>query len=503
MIRWIIRRPVTSAVAAMTGLIGISVGSAAVARWWVSLDPLVQLVAIAGGAITAIAVVDRAINRVLRFSPLVLFLRLAEFLTGMGGDHAKTGREEYDSKAADSVRRLLTRSTDGSVPVDDVHRRDPAGPAAPVLDRAVSMYVAGRTGVGKSSFVKEQIRHWDLDEPVIAHALSEPGDYNELSKFFEDLGSEVIEISSRNSDVRWDPLSDAEQSITQMENVASAVFSSRNIKITGWSEGVRSMLIAAVTITSARHDDFSKLPEVIDEGPEYIRESIEQVPNAELVAASMTDGDDDLQTVYKNLLNRIRPILHSDICDESLPRISLEEYFRDPDGRTIVLDNIEEDEYATGFWRFFCQSAINIARRTEGRQQIVLDELPALPQIENIEGMTSRGRSADVRGIVVAQDAHQMDTIYGDLARSIWANCPNSVMFAPGDAETAEMALSTLGEVDLNKKSVASGETATTTSSIEPGKPLLSGDLMNLDVGEALISSPKGWWLAKITEPDP
>lgn len=503
MIRWVIRRPVTSAVMAMTGLIGISVGAATAARWWASLDPLVQLIAIAGGAITGIAVVDRAINRVLRFSPVILLFKLVEFLTGMGGDHAKTGREEYDSKAADSVRRLVTRSADGSVPVDDVYRRDPAGPAAPVLDRAVSMYVAGRTGVGKSSFVKEQIRQWDLDEPIIAHALSEPGAYNELSEFFDGLGAEVVEISSRNSDVRWDPLADAEQSITEMENIASAVFSSRNVKITGWSEAVRSMLIAAVTITSARHDDFAKLPEVIEEGPEYICESIEQVPNAGLIAASMTDSDDDLETVYKNLLNRVRPILHSDICDDNLPKISLEEYFADPDGRTIVLDNVEEDEYATGFWRFFVQSAINIARRTEGRQQIVLDEVPALPRIENIEGMTSRGRSADVRGIVVAQDAHQMDTIYGDLARSIWANCPNSVMFAPGDAETAEMALSAIGEVDLNKRSVASGETTTTTSSIEPGKPLLSGDLMNLDVGEALISSPKGWWLAKITEPDP
>src|SRR5699024_9766081 len=145
MIRQAIRRPVVSAIAAISVLIAVAVGGSVGVTWWVGLSNIQQMTIAGGAVVVGVGLLDRVVARVLRFSPIVLILKLIVFMIGIEGNHARTGREEYDSGAADSLRRVVSRSADGAVPVDNVFRRDPAGPASPVLDRAVTLYVAGRT----------------------------------------------------------------------------------------------------------------------------------------------------------------------------------------------------------------------------------------------------------------------------------------------------------------------------------------------------------------------
>lgn len=506
MIRRMIRRPVASAVGIMVGIMAAAGIAQLAIAWWMGESLILQSAIAIIAIVIGVLLCDNLVEEMTGMSPISGVASVSRGVAGvanLGGLEPRSPREPYRAGWIDRIKQMVARGGDGEVTIDEVQKRDPKGAAQPEIERTTSTSVYGQTGVGKSTFVKTQIDHWDLSEPVIAHAISQPGGSNEFSEFFRNR-AEVIEISSRNSDVRWDPFLDADEEIAQMENIAHQVFSSRDIKVTGWSESVRSMLTASTIVTNAEYGDFARLPDVLKEGPDEIIEKIGRVPNAELVAATLSDlGDDERRTVYTNLLNRVRPILMSDVFEPDLPRLSLSGYFEGGDDRVVVLDNVTEDDYAAGFWRFFLESSIETARRTEGRQQFVIDEVPALPKIKNLKDLASAGRSEGVRAMIIAQDTHQMNERYGDMKNSIWANTPNRVMFRPGDPETAELAIKTLGEVEMKKTTVSSGEgDEATTASIEQGSPLLSGDLMHLDAGEALVDTPYGWWVCKITEQD-
>lgn len=417
-----------------------------------------------------------------------------------------SGREPFDVGLADRLRQTVSSTQSNAVSVDQVMKKQPDAPAQPILDRSVSLFGIGQTGTGKSTFIQSEMETWDLDTRIIAHGMSNPGERNEFTAFLEDRDVDVVEVSSRDSDLRWDPFLDIDGSVRAMENIADGIFSSRVIKETGWSEPARSLLLAALIVTYEQHEEFAALSDVLTEGPEYIIEGLNEVPDAALVQATLRDLDEQTRgTVYSTLLNHLRPLLLSDVFNQELTRFSLKDYLQSSGGHAIVLDNVREDRYARGFWQFFLTRAIEIAFATEGQQYFVLDEVDKLPAISNLDELVSAGRSANVLGAVLAQDVHQLRERYGTLHGSIWANCPNRVCFSAGGSETAELALSSLGERELRQREktthwreVAGQRTRT---SIEDDTPLTTGELVNLDPGEALVQSPEGWWLVDLSQP--
>jgi len=419
---------------------------------------------------------------------------------------ATSGRESFDVGLTDKIRTAVARPDPDAVAVNRVMKKHSEAPSYPILDRSVSLFGIGQTGTGKSTFVMAEMQAWDFDAQIIAHGISNPGEPNEFAAFLEAHDVEVVEVSSRDSDLRWDPFLDIDGSVRAIENIADGIFSSRVIKETGWSEPARSLLLAALIVTNDQHGEFAALPDVLAEGPEYIITELDGIPDATLVQASLRDLDVQArETVYSTLLNHLRPLLLSDIFDQELTRFSLQDYYQSSGGHAIVLDNVREDRYARGFWRFFLTRAIETAFATEGQQRFVLDEVDKLPAISNLDELVSAGRSANVQGLILAQDVHQLRNRYGTLHGSIWANCPNRVCFSTGDSETAELALSSLGETELHRRRKSTdwqelvGQR--TRTAIEDGTPLTTSELVNLDTGEALIQSPEGWWLVDLSKP--
>jgi hypothetical protein len=416
----------------------------------------------------------------------------------MLGGGVSSGRESFQPGLVDDLRWWLTSSSTKaeSLDVDYVLKKHPDAPPRPVLDDEVSEQILGQTNTGKSTFAKKQLEGWE-DSSIIAHALSEPGERNELAEFFRALGSEVFTISSQDSDVRWDPFLDSDGSLRSMENITAGVFESRDVVETGWSESARSLLLATLFVTYERHGDFASLDEVLAEGPESIIEALDETSNTRLVQSSLAHLDTDARgTVYSTLLNRLRPLLATEIFDEDLPRISFTDFFESSGNQVLVLDNIREDTVARGFWRFFIESAIDRAFSAEAEQRFILDEVDKLPAIANLDDLASAGRSPGALGILMAQDVHQLENHYGNMAKSIWSNSPNRICFSTGDSETAASALSSLGETELEKRSKSTdcreiaGER--TSTSVADDLPLTTGELVDLDPGEALIQSPEG-----------
>ncbi|WP_368276912.1 TraM recognition domain-containing protein [Halocatena pleomorpha] len=65
----------------------------------------------------------------------------------------------------------------------------------------------------------------------------------------------------------------------------------------------------------------------------------------------------------------------------------------------------------------------------DGKQQFLHYAFDKLPRIENLPGLASASRSAGVVGMLVAQDLHQVEDRYGEMAKSLWTNCPNRAAF--------------------------------------------------------------------------
>lgn len=65
--------------------------------------------------------------------------------------------------------------------------------------------------------------------------------------------------------------------------------------------------------------------------------------------------------------------------------------------------------------------------------------------------------------------------------------------------------LSSLCEVELYRQSVSTSRSGEeygreVSGSYETDLPLTTGDLTGLEQGEALVQSPDGWWLCKLSE---
>lgn len=417
-----------------------------------------------------------------------------------------SGREQYESNGmGDSVRSRLSES---DVPIERIDKRDPNGTVVPSLHEDVSCMVIGQTGTGKSTFVKARLERWDFDGAVVAHALSEASKINEFVKFFEGRGQQVVKISSRDSTHRWDPLVDYGQSLRGLETLSRGLFKTREAVETGWSDPAQSLCTCALAVTTVEEQDFAAFPDVASRSPMRLVKACEDlsIQGTKTITRPLRDlGEEERTAVHSTMLNQVRPLLLSDIVDEDLSRVSLRKYLAEPEGRILVCDNIRRDRHASPFWRLFLQSAIDISYGIDGRQQFLLDEFDKLPKIENLPGLASAGRSAGVVGMLVAQDVHQIESRYDSMARSLWTNCPNRAAFRIGDMETAELVLSGIGRHEMERQSLSEGTDPTDqriSKTIAVQQPLVSGELMGLDVGEALIQSRDGWWLGKLGEPN-
>lgn len=418
-----------------------------------------------------------------------------------------TGRGEFK---VGLLSRVLPRSpTNVPVATDRVMKQDPDASSMPNVVRDRSTTLAGQSGQGKSETAKSLALDWP-DGTTVAHAVSEAGG-NEFGQFYADRGFDVYRFSTRGSSVRWDPFKDSSSTVSDYQNIAHGVFESRQIKSTGWDPGAQALLLGAIITTDIKHGDFGYLAQVLGQPPEQIIETVERIDNSNIGSLQqqyrlMDDGD--MTTMFSRLSNRLRPLLTTDIFDTSLPAVSfVEEFERADDDAVLLLDSRRKDKAARGFWRYLIQTAITLSYQVDTQQRFLLDEVDKLPEIGNLGELASAGRSAKSRGIIIFQNADQLDERYGDSGRrTIWSNSPNRFLFRPGDDKTGQMVLSSIGEYEVQSRDVSSGSRnpfdKTVSKSQVDKRPIVSSDLFKLSQGEALIQSDDGWWLAKLTERD-
>lgn len=429
----------------------------------------------------------------------------------------KSGREKYEVSLVD--RMLATRSSGGAaedVPIDDISKKNPDSDPQPTLDLDTSMIALGQSGRGKSTFAKSVIERWDHENRgMIFHALSEAGSENEFYEFAESIaspGDEIIRLSTVDTDYRWDVFADFGRSMQDMAAISEGLWAAYESEGTGYDEGAKALLKCAVAVCSAHDEygDFGRLDDVLTENdPAEIVQMADQLPNSAAITATLKNTDID--SVYSILMGNMQNLLLSDLFDETLPTWSISEYFENPRGY-VVIDNQRSNEWADPFWRFLLSVAIRKSMERRQKQYFVLDEVDKLPALDDLDKLASAGRSANAQGVVIAQDIHQIREKYGEnKLNTIFGNSPNRAIFQPGDGETAEFVLESLGKAEVTEQSVSSsvsGNRDGVNPNVNRQKsrrekyPITENELLSMDVGEALVVSPDGWWLANISEPE-
>ena len=464
---------------------------------WLDSLPVIEAAAV-GVLLIFLAgfVLDRITARSLGISPLAIVVMIAQVLRA--DPTAESGREIFTEDATSKLKRFVSRS---GLAVDDVMMvADDAETASPTLEDETSMAISGMTGRGKSAFIKGRMVNWDDDATIIAHAIAEDDGSNEMENHLRDvMDRDIIRLSSRDSTHRWDPFLDNRENMQSMERIATMLNQSKSTVSTGWSETAANYLTACIAVTSVEYADFSRLTDVLASDPDDVVEAVAQMPQGDLLAASL--GGSDLDPVQSTLLNDLSEVLYSEIFDPDLPRFSLRDIYSDPANRAIVLNNWMGDDFADPFFRFVVESAIDLSFETSTYQYFLLDEVDKLPYLKNLHNLASAGRSANGQGIIVFQNKSQMVDVYGDEhTETIWSNASNRISFRCGDRQTANLVLSSLGQAQLRTSQISgNGRQKTSTQAYEDKSPIPSNRLTKLGTGEALVVSPNGWWLCDIT----
>lgn len=521
LLRALWRRPTETLIGgAVVVLLGISAAVAAansVLVWWAGLPIIQRSAMILVGGIVGVGIVDRVTASVIGLSPIKGVVSVC-LLVVHGIPSPSTGREQFDTGRMAALKRGLSPSRDGGVPTNRVVKSD-AETAQPVVDRGTSFGISGQTGTGKSKTAKAQLQSWGYDEPLMAHGLVQPVDEpssnpavptgtTEWFDFFQSEGLNVEKMGPENSSVRWNPFLDMREDFRDFADLARALYRDSVAVETGYDEAGRALLQAILVLTDGKYGDFARVGDVFDEysTAEIIRE-VEQLPNGQRATYSLRNQDDEfLGKVSGRVNNRISNILLCDICDPSILEMSLREFFAGSGADALTLENRTDEGYASKFWSFLISQSIDITMNSAGKNQILVDEVDKLPKISNFGDLASAGRSANARGIFIMQGSSQLEQVYGENgAKTIWEQCPNTFAFRPGSEKSAEFALSSIGREEMDSMGVSSDprELADehTSQQRSARKPLLSGDLMKQQTGEALVQSEKGWWLADLKEP--
>ena len=84
---------------------------------------------------------------------------------------------------------------------------------------------------------------------------------------------------------------------------------------------------------------------------------------------------------------------------------------------------------------------------------LMLEELPSLPKIPVLEGLTAKGRGFGMCWILTTQDPAQIDVVYTpEIARSIRQNCNTWIVFRANDFDTATMISNQIGVYEEDEK---------------------------------------------------
>lgn len=391
------------------------------------------------------------------------------------------------------------------VPLDEItDKKDDAHPL-PVLVATVSTLVLGESGAGKTTSIRTMLDQVPFGDEVATVVHDFKDDYKE---YFEELGIEYIVLSIEDSDVIWNMFRDVTRERHYRE-IASAMMGDADGN-DPFHEPATSVLRAAMVYLHREGQNEGTTPTHADLKELLARPRDELhgiLSDAGIQGAEQIDSETGgASNVYNHVHERVDPLFEGDFGKAG--SFSLREWAENPNGRALVADNrtIESDTLGP-MLRLVLDEAIRYSLDAETETNYILDEIDELPPLKRLSTAASAGRDEGVRALVGIQTVGQLRSQYGKDTNGILGNCVQGIYFGPGESETVKYVLNALGEYReqvtsrTRSNSYSSGYSSSETTQERDRGPITSGELRDMDSGDAVVENRSEWWIGKVAKP--
>ncbi len=311
-------------------------------------------------------------------------------------------------------------------------------------------YISGSTGSGKTVLQKDICRK-------VRGQNQKMGIYDPKPEFLREFyqPGDVIFNPLDDRGVAWSPW--AEFVFDYDRKAMAESFISIDPKIPGICLKAQSILAGLLEVTSSVSELQNALRKSAEEMEYLLKGSSAQG------VVDNTPGTGIAISIMRNKMEVIK-YLRDPEPDEEV--FSFRKWIEDDQDRRWVYLTAREDQRS--LLAPLITAAIDLIGRTvmslvpndelpkeqQRRIWLMLEELPSLPKIPVLEGLTAKGRGFGMCWVLTTQDPAQIDVIYTpEVARSIRQNCNTWIVFRANDFDTATAISNQIGVFEEDEKS--------------------------------------------------
>lgn len=360
----------------------------------------------------------------------------------------QTIRDTQD--AFDSKLRANGKEPDPPVMQIDV------GPITLPKDREVQgFYISGSTGSGKTVAQKSIMRQVrEANQKMIVY---DPAP--EFVKEFWRPGDIILNpLDARG--VYWDPWAEIRKAYDYKAFAESLV--EMDPKYASFAQAAQTVLAAMLEKTRSIQGLVDAGRQDLDDMEKFLKGT----PAQGVITAANARGSDTVMGMIRQKLAVFNYMLPPNYLLKPGERaFSVRDWVNNDDDRRWVFMVSPEDQRPLlrpliTLWFDIVAREIMVLKSNndlpvEKRRRIwlMLEELPSLPAIPSLEGLTAKGRKYGAVWVITVQDPGQLNDIYGpERTKAILQNCNTWLVFRANNAETAKMVSAQIGQFEEMEK---------------------------------------------------
>lgn len=350
------------------------------------------------------------------------------------------------------------RETSGKEPDPPVMELQ-VGPVRLPKDREIQgFYISGSTGSGKTVAQKSIMRQ--VREAKQKMVVYDPAP--EFVREFWQPGDIILNpLDARG--VYWEPWSEIRKQYDYKSFAESLI--EMDPKYASFAQAAQTVLAAILMKTKT----IQELVQACRQDLQSMEEFLKGTPAQGVITAANSRGSDTVMGMIRqklSVLNYMLPPHYSAKSGES--PFSIRDWVRDDDDKRWVFLVCPEDQrpllrpLITLWFDIVSREMMTLTPNNDlpvekrRRVWLMLEELPSLPAIPSLEGLTAKGRKYGAVWVITVQDPGQLYSLYSkEIASSILQNCNTWLIFRANNAETAQMVSRQIGQFEEMEKTTS------------------------------------------------
>lgn len=333
------------------------------------------------------------------------------------------------------------------------------GPVQLPKDREVQgFYISGSTGSGKTVAQKSIMRQVrEANQKMIVYDPAPEF----VREFFQPGDIILNPLDARG--VYWEPWSEIRKTYDYRSFAESLV--EMDPDYASFSQSAQNVLAAILEKTGTISELLSASRKDLNDMEAFLKGT----PAQGVISAANSRGSDTVMGIIRQKLAVFNYMLPPYYALQSGEQpFSLRDWVRDDDDNRWVFLVCPEDQrpllrpLITLWFDVVAREIMTLTPNNdlphEQRRRIwlMLEELPSLPAIPSLEGLTAKGRKYGAVWVVTVQDPGQLNAIYSqEITKAILQNCNTWLIFRANNAETAKLVSAQIGQYEEMEKVIS------------------------------------------------